>query len=1086
MSTARQLYRLAFATVLFGFLSIGRPAASHADAVDAISVTRAGVDSLSVQPGGIVTAAFVVTNSSDSSRTFTTATQLPAGWKLVSSRVHDEEILPGTSRTVLVSIMVDRQAVVDNYTVKFNVADVNSPATSDESSVVVSVERHDKLEISVFEVPPFVTAGETYDVRLLLVNEGNAVANIVADAMTVPLAATSVSPSRIAIQPNGEAIVVISVESDQALPIATRQLLQFTVRTEDKPEVIKKESVWIDLVPLGKKAKKGTTIPAYVRATGLHSNTGQAGQLELGLKGHPVEGSKQFVDVMIRTPDLASSYLFGRRDEYRLTYGTDRFFVRLGDHSFALSPLTEYGRMGRGAGIGASSRRVTAEVYASRNRVIFPRENQLGGTVTFELNKYADFSANYLSKSGATEGQSISIRTRVYPLDGTTLDLEVGDGTVANAQSSAYSFRAQSNTRWYSFNGRVVRTGPEFPGYYSDYENISSSLVLKASKGLKLQGIVQRQDRRFDNSISGSVETENTYFEVGPLIETDALGFRVNFSANYLNRSTSSTSSLSTFDQEESLMRLSASATFWKFTVGSRYETGNVASDALAQQLSAQKLEISTAARFSRCNYHVALERQTGATLFRLQDRKLTVLRVGGSGRIARNTRLHMNAFSVQDPAYSLGQYSFLQGGVKHQFSFGHILEIDASTSAVDSWLRNSHPDVSVSYQVPLGIPRFGSKRTRLVGRVVDTGTGSGLKGIRVTMGTSSTVTNADGEYFIDKPAAGKYYIVVDQAAIGIDKTTTVPNPIPVSIDRETRQLPTIGVSQSGSIDGQVVYEHAAPGKPQGVSHAIVEIYDSVGKFRVVAGEDGTFKFSKLRPGEWKARVVYANARSGYELRKSEYNLEVLPGETARLVIEYVKQSRSINFVARGVAGKIEAPDTTPVSDTDLAADDVKADSLQGAQTTVCVPYTGDRSTTHNVAQGQTLAEVVNIFYCDGIYWPRVWLRNRAILSRGTVSADEFVLTIPSVKSFLQLDRTQGAFDILDHEVVAGESLSSLADSYYGDLLQWPRIWLVNRRIVSDPDVIYPGMILRVPPRYHLAGEEIEFLKTDLRVPESK
>ncbi len=49
------------------------------------------------------------------------------------------------------------------------------------------------------------------------------------------------------------------------------------------------------------------------------------------------------------------------------------------------------------------------------------------------------------------------------------------------------------------------------------------------------------------------------------------------------------------------------------------------------------------------------------------------------------------------------------------------------------------------------------------------------------------------------------------------------------------------------------------------------------------------------------------------------------------------------------------------------------------------------------------------------------------------------------------------------HEVVSGESLSAIAQHWYGDATLWPRLYEANRNLIADPDLIFPGQVLRVP-----------------------
>jgi nucleoid-associated protein YgaU len=51
----------------------------------------------------------------------------------------------------------------------------------------------------------------------------------------------------------------------------------------------------------------------------------------------------------------------------------------------------------------------------------------------------------------------------------------------------------------------------------------------------------------------------------------------------------------------------------------------------------------------------------------------------------------------------------------------------------------------------------------------------------------------------------------------------------------------------------------------------------------------------------------------------------------------------------------------------------------------------------------------------------------------------------------------------LDHRVHRGETLSSIADEFYGDPSKFTIIFEANRDVLDDPDVISPGQHLRIP-----------------------
>jgi len=49
------------------------------------------------------------------------------------------------------------------------------------------------------------------------------------------------------------------------------------------------------------------------------------------------------------------------------------------------------------------------------------------------------------------------------------------------------------------------------------------------------------------------------------------------------------------------------------------------------------------------------------------------------------------------------------------------------------------------------------------------------------------------------------------------------------------------------------------------------------------------------------------------------------------------------------------------------------------------------------------------------------------------------------------------------HTVVSGDSLSKIAKKYYGNAMKYPVIFEANKPMLTHPDKIYPGQVLRIP-----------------------
>ena len=49
------------------------------------------------------------------------------------------------------------------------------------------------------------------------------------------------------------------------------------------------------------------------------------------------------------------------------------------------------------------------------------------------------------------------------------------------------------------------------------------------------------------------------------------------------------------------------------------------------------------------------------------------------------------------------------------------------------------------------------------------------------------------------------------------------------------------------------------------------------------------------------------------------------------------------------------------------------------------------------------------------------------------------------------------------HTVESGDTLGKIAKIYYGNAMKYPVIFEANKPMLTDPDKIYPGQVLRIP-----------------------
>lgn len=49
------------------------------------------------------------------------------------------------------------------------------------------------------------------------------------------------------------------------------------------------------------------------------------------------------------------------------------------------------------------------------------------------------------------------------------------------------------------------------------------------------------------------------------------------------------------------------------------------------------------------------------------------------------------------------------------------------------------------------------------------------------------------------------------------------------------------------------------------------------------------------------------------------------------------------------------------------------------------------------------------------------------------------------------------------YTIAKGDSLSKIAKRVYGSAKEWKKIYEANKDIIKNPDLIYPGQVIKIP-----------------------
>ena len=121
----------------------------------------------------------------------------------------------------------------------------------------------------------------------------------------------------------------------------------------------------------------------------------------------------------------------------------------------------------------------------------------------------------------------------------------------------------------------------------------------------------------------------------------------------------------------------------------------------------------------------------------------------------------------------------------------------------------------------------------------------------------------------------------------------------------------------------------------------------------------------------------------------------------------------------------------------DAIVDYIKSQNLSATGLTVTYDGSSATVTVYGVAPDQATMEKI-------------------VLCCGNVSG------VAKVNNMMSVD--QSAPEANYYTVVSGDNLSKISKAQYGDPNKYMKIFEANKPMLKDPDKIYPGQVLRIPP----------------------
>ena len=120
----------------------------------------------------------------------------------------------------------------------------------------------------------------------------------------------------------------------------------------------------------------------------------------------------------------------------------------------------------------------------------------------------------------------------------------------------------------------------------------------------------------------------------------------------------------------------------------------------------------------------------------------------------------------------------------------------------------------------------------------------------------------------------------------------------------------------------------------------------------------------------------------------------------------------------------------------------------------------GDKIRDH-IEQSNPGVQGLQVSYADGVVALSGAAADAAAMEKAVLMAGN-IMGVGEVKA----DGLQApaASESVDYYVIQkGDTLSAIAQRFYGKASAYPRLFEANREVIRDPDLIFPGQQIRVP-----------------------
>ncbi len=601
---------------------------------------------------------------------------------------------------------------------------------------------------------------------------------------------------------------------------------------------------------------------------------------------------KKNLKFFLRGPNQFQVTRLGNFDQYSLTYQQPNTTLLLGDHSFRVSRLLEFGRFSRGAGITHRWKDLDIQFVHHQPRFNQDINRITSLRTTYYVNDSWNLTLSGLSK-GFRENPTASLIGLGSEFNSPNFRIEAEIAGSQQEENLGFGFTTDIRSKWndLAVNLNVLYSDQNFRGFFTNSKIINSNISYK----------INRWNLSYNANINFSTPALDTFQVAAPFTSVQILNLSYRLSDHSflllsgVKRTGEDRFEPKRFDYIENNLRLRYRLRTHQIQWNSDFEIGQtdnlLAEDEFSSQntLNAQTqvsssinswLQLGGLVQFLRTNRY-----DQSLTDFFLYGANLSA-QLNSSLRASINYRNNFLLEQVNEDRSLLNASIEAKVG---SHSVNGFFSYNIFRNTLDQ--RNYFFSLTYMYEIQMGISK--RKDVANLRGYIRARENQDVQGVGVILAGKTVFTDEEGFFEFSRLRPGDYQLVIDKGSMDLFDKPLDGFIQSVTLGPGEEKEISIPITTSGQIKGKMEFDLKEKRRP---SNMIIKFKGDNRDILTVVNPDGSFEVRQLMPGEWNYEVMDTGWSDHYEVNPSSGNLSIQPGENKEIEIKVKEKEEKIRF----------------------------------------------------------------------------------------------------------------------------------------------------------------------------------------------